>query len=97
MGPTFTTKRAQAYGLLSIESTFVTSPQTLSLALPAVSSLSVSLTLVVSKVGSAHLRPQTRLLCRKVFSESDSHRSWTASLAISLTLRGCLQSLHGRH
>lgn len=40
MGPTFTTKRAQAYGLLSIESTFVTSPQTLSLALPAVSSLS---------------------------------------------------------
>lgn len=40
MDPTFTTKRAQAYGLLSIESTFVTSPQTLSLALPAVSSLS---------------------------------------------------------
>lgn len=94
MDPPFMTKRALACGLLSIESTFVNSPQTLSLALLAFSSLRVSLALVVSKVGSAHLRPQTRLLCRKVFSGSESHRS---SLALSLTLRLCLQSLNGRH
>lgn len=59
MDPAFMTKRTRARGLLSIERTFVNSSQTLSLALLAVSSLRLSLLLVVSKVGSAHLRPQT--------------------------------------